>query len=223
MITRNTVKIRMATLASALVLMVASAAGASPPHGKQWESVGPLFWEAEHEESAGGAIEEGRGGDGGVGSGAWVRRHSNSIDGRVIATELEPGHVYTVNIVVFNNPDACTSPTSAPLRCGLMDFFFNPAAEGAIMWGDGALARNPTVEFRMHRKVKTKSRVWLGSPAGLTNPAGAEITFDLLDMGLPIPDHLRDQRTSATFGCGTGEPNDAHSGGFCKDIAGNGM
>src|SRR5262249_4618639 len=143
-------------------------------------------------------------------------------EGRVRATELTPGHVYTVQLVVFNNPDACTHPTPTGFRCGFLDMF-DPATGGSFMWGDGKLAARSTVDFRVRRNVNDTTRIWLGSPAGITNLAGSEISFDLTDMGLPIPGHLHDQLTSATFGCGAGEPNDAHNFGFCKDAAGNAM
>lgn len=217
---KKTMACHTTILAAALVLALAPAARSGAPHGTQWEPVGPLVWEAEHDEPEGG--ESGQVGEEMEGSGAWVRRNRNSVDGRVIATELTPGHVYTLHFVIFNNPDACTFGQTPEHRCGMLDVFLNPAADGSFMWADGQLARQSTVEFRAHRKVKTKSRIWFGN--GLTNPDGADVLFELFDMGLPIPEHLRDQRTSATFGCGEGEPNHEGSvGGFCRDLAGTGV
>jgi len=210
----------LATLASVLVLTLTSSASATPPHGKNWEFGGPLIWEVDHDDADGGEAGEELG-KAMEGSGTWLRRNRGGIDGRVIATELTPGRIYTMNFIVFDTPDACMFPPPVPgLRCGLLDLIANPAAGGSYLWGDGKLAQRASVEFRGHRKVNSKSRVWIGD--GLTNPAGAEITFDVLDMGPPIPGHVRDQRTSASFGCGHGEPNDSGTP-FCTDIAGNGL
>ena len=210
---------RTLALVTALVVTLAQVVSAGPPRGKQWEYGGALFWEVEHDEAGGGeevgeAMEE---------SGVWVRRHASSIDARAIATELTPGHVYTATIVAFNNPAACAFPVHPGLRCGPIDFFTNPAVQPSFMWGDGKIATRERVEFRVHRKVKVKSRIFFGSPDGLTNPFDAEVTIDLFDMGLPIPGHVQDQRTSISYGCGPGEPNGPASETPCKDLAGNGM
>lgn len=57
------------------------------------------------------------------------------------AVELEPDHAYTIWLFFWDSPDLCVGHPNAPdttLRCGAPDIF--GAAEGTIVWGDGAVA-----------------------------------------------------------------------------------
>ncbi len=209
-------------------------------HRSRWVSQGPMFFErhqeeehaeeGEGEEGEGteGSAEEGEGaeeeehaevGDPMVGSFTFLRRSVDHVDYLVRVTQLLPGHVYTLNAVIFNNPEECLGNEEHPqFRCSRDDFLNGRGGYSAINLGGKNLVEGSSITFRGRRNVGDPERILAGD-GGLKDALGAEVMFDLWDMGRPIPELLEQQLTTRSAGCGVGEPND--NGGLCIDLAGN--
>lgn len=71
----------------------------------------------------------------------WVVRDGsrNTVQMRIRAEGLHPGHVYSTIFFGFNNPDACVSP-QGPSPCWSFDLFANPAAEATSIWVTAKIA-----------------------------------------------------------------------------------
>jgi hypothetical protein len=63
---------------------------------------------------------------------AWLVRSKHGFHGRIMSQVSDPGHAYTVWLVVFNNPEACVD------GCNDEDVA-NPAVQAAVFYGNGAI------------------------------------------------------------------------------------
>jgi hypothetical protein len=138
-------------------------------------------------------------------------------------TGLEPGYAYTLWVVVFNNPSACTAPTPFSL-CSDPDVG-NAAAMPDVLYGAGhVVAGSGTVTLAGHRRVGDESgsiSAPIGLPAfGLVDPEGAEILLVLHEHGPLLPAYLPDQIQTVGGGCtdagipapGVASPFNAYAG-----------
>ncbi len=157
-----------------------------------------------------------------VGSSALVRG-PNGISFRLATTGLEPGYAYTLWVVVFNNPSACTAPTPFS-RCSDPDVG-NAAAMPDVLYGTGhVVGSSGAVTFAGHRRVGDGSgsiSAPIGLPAfGLVDPAGAEVLLVVHEHGPMLPAYLPDQIQTVGGGCtdagipapGVASPFNAYAG-----------
>jgi hypothetical protein len=161
--------------------------------------------------------------DGGVAGSSTVVRGLNGVSFRMATTGLEPGYAYTLWVVVFNNPSACTAPTPFSL-CSDPDVG-NAAAMPDVLYGTGhVVGGSGMVTFAGHRSVGDGSgsiSAPIGLPAfGLVDAAGAEILLVVHEHGPLLPAYLPDQIQTVGGGCtdagipapGVASPFNAYAG-----------
>lgn len=135
-----------------------------------------------------------------------LRRKRNGVHYRVRTTGLEPGHAYTLWMVIFNSTDECLdgAPEDGP-RCGPADVV-NDAARPDMMWAAGGIAtKGGRVRFAGKRRVGDLGRSVnrpVGLPAyGLEDAANAEIHFVVHDHGRMLPAYMPDMIKTIDGGC----------------------
>jgi hypothetical protein len=157
-----------------------------------------------------------------VGSTSLVRGPSG-ISFTLATTGLQSGYAYTLWVVVFNNPSACTAPTPVS-RCSDPDVG-NAAAMPDILYGTGHVAGGSgEVSFAGHRSVGDGDgsiSAPVGLPAfGLLDPAGAEVLLVVHEHGPVLAQYLPDMIQTVGGGCtdagipapGVASPFNAYAG-----------
>lgn len=126
---------------------------------------------------------------------------------------LEPGHVYTIWFVAFNNPAACANPmmdgATKISDCSSADLGV-PAVQGTAVWGAGNVvggSGRSTLAGRVRVGDTSGCDHRLPCNQGLTNPEGAEIHLVLRTHKEMIPHLVSKQMHSFNRGCEVGEPN----------------
>lgn len=127
------------------------------------------------------------------------------IEYTLSTSELIPGNAYTIWLIVFNVPQACSDPdTVRGLLCGDGDYL--NATLWSIMYGAGAVAdAEGDATFTGSRMVGDPDRLLLGP--GLLNP-NAEAHFIVRDHGPASDDPvmLESQTGTVNGGCTSGDP-----------------
>jgi len=153
----------------------------------------------------------------------------------VVTDGLVPGHAYTHWVVFFNHPENCVEGSVDGYRCGMADFFVNPAADGSAVYGSGLASATGTddrfrafvpasqmpatldefVVYAQWRMENTTSPIAglseekiAGGSGLLVNPLGAEYQTVIIDHGPYDPERYGDdQWTMHDGGCHVGEDN----------------
>jgi hypothetical protein len=133
-----------------------------------------------------------------------IVRTPNAVNYRLSTTGLEPGHAYTMWIVIFNDPGNCADPDTAP-GCGPTDVV-NDAARPDMMYAAGAVVGGSgEATFAGSRHVGDSNGSIngpVGLPAyGLEDPAGAGIQLVVHHHGPMIPAYLPDMTQTVDGGC----------------------
>ena len=136
----------------------------------------------------------------GIVPGAWASlvRSDQGATFTFHATQLNPGHVYTIWFVIVNDPAACaTSP------CTPADIILNSAGVSSdVTYGAGHLAGNSgQASFSGHIPAGALANAWYGP--GFTNLRGAEIHLVLNDHGPMLPSLVSDMLHTYRGGCTT--------------------
>lgn len=131
--------------------------------------------------------------------GAWARiaRTDDALQVKLHTTGLRPGHAYTMWLIVFNEPQSCTSNPGPERACGMPDAF-NPLSGASHIWGDGAVVGTSGVATFSSRRAKGYPGEFPHEP-GLTAPGGAEVEVVVRDHGPAVTGS--DQTTTLTGGC----------------------
>ncbi len=134
-----------------------------------------------------------------------IVRTSDGVNYSLATTGLEPGHAYTLWIVIFNEPSECLEPSELPTFCGPSDVV-NDLARPDMMYATGLTAgESGEATFEGRRLVgDTGGSINgpVGLPAyGLENPAGAEIQLVVHDHGPMMPTHMPDMIETVDGGC----------------------
>jgi hypothetical protein len=135
-----------------------------------------------------------------------LSRAPNGVNFRLTKDALEPGNVYTLWLVVFNEPSECLfGPGGAGPSCGADDIGTD-LARPDVLWVAGRMASGQgTATFAGRRSVGDGSSSMTGPaglPAyGLEDPVGAEIHFALHHHGPVIPEYLPDMLRTIDGGC----------------------
>jgi hypothetical protein len=138
------------------------------------------------------------------GASSTLRRTPNGISWTFKTNGLQPGHAYTVWVVVFNNPEACVG------GCGLDDLA-RPGVDATLAYGGGHVV-GPSGEatFSGHLQVGDTSGFPLDSPfvglpgqhLGLVDAYKADIHLVIRDHGEVIPGQLSEQLHTFSGGSG---------------------
>jgi hypothetical protein len=153
------------------------------------------------------------------GARATLVRNRNGARLNIQTRELEPGHTYSVWMVVFDAPEHCAEPYA----CGLDDIIplmDDPGAEnpseatvfGAV--GGGLAGGTGRAAFAGHAKPGDEANDVLFGDGSLDNPLTAEIHFVIRTHGPAIPGMIHEQISTFNGGCEEGEPNE----GLCDDV-----
>src|SRR4051794_17049118 len=133
-----------------------------------------------------------------VGGGATAQliRNENGISYSLGTEKLQPGHAYTVWVVVINNPAACTaSPCSGP------DIVLNPATRSQITYGGGhVVGENGKAGFGGHLKQGPIPQGWLPGRA-LEDPFAADVHLVLNDHRPVLTAYMPEMTHTSRAGC----------------------
>jgi hypothetical protein len=157
-----------------------------------------------------------------VGSTQLVRG-SNGINFTLATTGLEPGYAYTLWVVVFNDPSACTAPTPFSL-CSDPDVG-NAAAMPDVIYGTGHIAGGSGEATFAGRRSGGDGSGSISAPVGLPafgllDPAGAEILLVVHEHGPKLSQYMPDMTKTVGGGCtdagipgpGVASPFNAYAG-----------
>jgi hypothetical protein len=146
-----------------------------------------------------------------------LTRHDDSVEMSVHTTGLEPGHVYTVWWVVFNNPDACSDecdendvPMDAPgYKEGQEPP--DPAVQASMIWATGLIVgADGTADFRARLEVgDTTSAVEFGP--SLIDPMNAEIHLPVRSHGRAVKGRVAKQISTKDGLCELTKPDPGSS------------
>jgi len=168
----------------------------------------PLFWRIDSDGQ--GPLEVG---SEVAGSSAEIWRHEeDGIEIKVTTSGLHGGHAYTVWLVVFNHPEACSGGEGLQgTRCGRSDVL-DPATRASLMSGRGGkfvgesetsfAGIRPTNPSPCTSPIVLDSRCFdVPFGPGLEDALGAEIHVFLRDHGHPQFLLTNDQRMMFNGGC----------------------
>ena len=143
-------------------------------------------------------------------------RDSDSIAATIRARGATPGDVVTLWLIVFNNPEACsTDPCSVPADV------FNADTAADFYWADGAAVGN-NGRVRLSGSLQTgdithsgKAETGLADAVALSDPRRAEVVVALHSHG-PAQEGaaLEAQLGSFTGGCSVFNGPDGFAAGF---------
>jgi hypothetical protein len=131
------------------------------------------------------------------GAHATLNTNANGASFTFHATQLNPGHVYTVWFVAINAPENCaTSPCTAPA-----DVLGNTeGVQANITYGAGhVVGESGQATFAGFIPAGDMSNGWFGTP--FTNPLGAEIHLVLNDHGPKIAELVSNMLHTYRGGC----------------------
>ncbi len=138
-----------------------------------------------------------------------LKRHDNGIAATIHTSRLEAKGVYTVWVVIFENPELCSGN-----MCGEDDIFDSegllvnddgtfgtPGVIVTVMWGTGKIVSAAGIgTFNLWVAANNPPGVVLFGP-GLVDALGSEIHFVLRNHGQAIPGLLEEQLTTFEGGC----------------------
>ena len=139
------------------------------------------------------------------GASSTLRRTPNGVSWTFKTNGLEPGHAYTLWVVVFNNPGACVD------GCGLDDLF-RDGVDATLAYGGGhVVGPSGTATFSGHLQEGDTSGFPLdsgpnvnlpGRELGLVDAYKADIHLVIRDHGEVIPGQLSEQLHTFSGGSG---------------------
>jgi len=140
-----------------------------------------------------------------AGASSALTRTPNGLTYQLKTKDLEPGHAYTLWIVIFNNPAGCEHGMPGATSCGPMDVVNDPArpdmmyAAGALVGGSG---RATFAGRRNVGDLSGSANAPVGLPAyGLEDAYGAEIHFVVHHHGPKLSAFLPDMIQTIDGGC----------------------
>jgi hypothetical protein len=149
-------------------------------------------------------------GDAVDGASARLVRNANIAHLKISSQQLEPGHVYTIWAIVFENPSACQDNCNGPdLGDPAVDGTVFGAVAGTVADDDG------TAKFTAHIAAGDDgySDIFVGDGA-LDGPLSAEIHFIVRSHGPVIPDLIDEQLSTLQGGCDVNACEDVQFGVF---------
>lgn len=130
-----------------------------------------------------------------------LTRISNGVSFTLETTDLEPGTVVTLWMVIFNSPENCTD------ECGNDDLANLDANVDVVYSAGRVIGGSGKATYAGHRNESDNSGsifpAWLGLPSpGLVDAQNAEIHFVVHSHGPKITELLDEMLHSFNAGCG---------------------
>ena len=136
-----------------------------------------------------------------AGARAHLVRNTNGISYSLHATNLTPGHAYTLWQVVVNDPAACD-----PQPCTAPDIFGNLEANAQVSYAAGHVAgASGRATFAGSQRVGAIPEGWL-EDRGLIDPVGAEVHLVLNDHGPALSEFMPAMIHTYRGGCSDSSP-----------------
>jgi hypothetical protein len=127
---------------------------------------------------------------------AQLVRTENGISYSLRTERLQPGHAYTLWVVVINNPDACTASPCTPVN-----ILQNPATNSQVIYGGGhVVGGEGHGGFAGHLSTGPLPAGWLPD-RGLVNPMGADVHLILNDHGPMLTEFMPEMIHTYRAGC----------------------
>jgi hypothetical protein len=135
------------------------------------------------------------------GASAHLVRTDNGISYQLHATNLTPGHAYTLWQVVVNNPSACSAHP-----CSAADILRNAATGGQVSYGAGHIVgASGRATFAGAQSVGPIPEGWVAG-VGLGDTTGAEVHLVLNDHGPALAEFMPDMIHTYRGGCSGASP-----------------
>jgi hypothetical protein len=135
-----------------------------------------------------------------VGSSTLVRT-DNGVSVTVETSELEPGDVVTLWVIVANDPDDCEEGFPGLSQCGPGDHLAG-RGQMSVHYGAGRIVdEDGTASYGAHLRVGDTSRALFEEEPGLLDPRGAEVFAVLKTHGPKTPGLVSDQLRTFAGGC----------------------
>jgi hypothetical protein len=126
---------------------------------------------------------------------ATLVRRDTGLSFTLHATQLRPGHAYTVWFVVVNNPSACHETP-----CSATDILENPLTEAQVTYGAGHVSGNSGRAGFAGAFATGPIAGWLPDRE-LSQPLEAEIQLVLNDHGPKLVEHMPGMIQTYRAGC----------------------
>jgi len=181
----------LGSTAAAAVALQVTAEGAASGSGSEHVTTNPAYWFWDSDTVAGSSK---------------LVRSQKGVSFTYKTSNLTPGHVVTVWVVVFNNPELCATTPCTPADVGNPD---NPGVQSDFLYGGGhIIGGSGRGNFGGHLRVGDTSGSGLaevgGTAVGLLYPETAEIHLALHSHGPMVPGQiLKEQLTTFLGGCET--------------------
>lgn len=149
------------------------------------------------------------------GGSSTLTRSGEKADFTFHTSGLPNGHVVTLRAMIFNHPEKCSHGTRN-LRCGEADLD-DPAVEASVVLAGSAWLRSgTTAKFAGTLSADTQGKILTGP--GLTNAAGADVDFVLLDHGPPVQGRFSEMLQTFRGGCTQPQGSETAGPNACADI-----
>jgi hypothetical protein len=133
-----------------------------------------------------------------VGAGATAKlvRTSRGLSYSVKTNQLDPGHAYTLWIVVINDPGSCSQTPCSPV-----DILLTAETDAQITYGTGhVVGHSGEAGFGGTLRRGPIPTGWL-LDQGLDDPLGAQVHFVLNDHGPMLPEFMPEMIQTYRAGC----------------------
>ena len=132
----------------------------------------------------------------GAGARAKLVRTANGLSYSVRTDQLQPGHAYTVWVVVVNDPQNCSASPCSP-----QDIILNPATNGQVTYGTGhVVGMSGKSGFGGALRRGPLPAGWLPDQ-GLDDPQGAEVHLVFNDHGPKLSAFMPGMTHTYRAGC----------------------
>jgi hypothetical protein len=142
-------------------------------------------------------------GEMGVVEGAWAQlvRNQSGIAYQIHAEQLNPGHAYSLWLVVINNPAAC-----AMTPCSGGDVLTNPDTDSQVLSGGTGTVAGAAGKGTLAGAARAGPLSgWLDGKS-LDDPFSAEVHLVINDHGPMLPEFMPGMITTYRAGCSDASP-----------------
>lgn len=157
-----------------------------------------------------------------VAGASTLMRYENAVEMAIHTTGLEPGHVYSVWYIIFNNPDACSD------ECGPHDFPAgvpgakvgpeepNPAVQASALWATGGVVGPSGIGDFISRLERNNPPGLVVFGPGLVEPMNSEIHLLVRSHGRAMLGKVAEQISTPQGLCAITKPDPAKH--ECLDV-----